>query len=111
MDLVDRDAVLFVDASVAALEPFSFGPVEASHDRTFTSHAMSPGAVLAAFRDAFGEAPPMAYTLAIRGDSFELGAGLSAAASARLDAATAFFERLIAAPAVAAWGTMAPHEA
>jgi hydrogenase maturation protease len=111
VDLLDRDAVLFVDASVAAPEPFSFGPVDAARDRSFTSHAMSPAAVLAAFRDAFGEAPPAAYTLAIRGEAFELGTGLSAAATARLEAAVSFFERLIAVPAVSAWRAISPHDA
>ncbi len=110
-DLLDRDAVLFVDASVAAAEPFSFDPVDAAHDRTFTSHAMSPAAVLAAFRDAFGGTPPIAYTLAIRADVFELGAGLGAAATTRLEAAVNFFARLIAAPTVEAWRGMTLHPA
>jgi hydrogenase maturation protease len=110
-DLLGRDTVLFVDASVAAAPPFSFDPVHAAHDRTFTSHAMSPAAVLAAFRDAFGEAPPTAYTLAIHADEFELGDGLSAAATKRLEAAVDFFARLIAAPTVEAWRGMILHQA
>jgi hydrogenase maturation protease len=64
---------------------------------------MSPAAVLAAFRDAFGTPPPAAFVLAIRGVAFELGTGIGEVAAARLEAALAFFERLVALPAVDAW--------
>ena len=97
-DLVDCDAAIFVDAAVDAAEPFSFRRVTPARDRTFTSHAMSPAAVLAAYRDAFGAEPPPAYVLAIRGEAFELGTGPSPSAAIRLDAAVAFLERLLAAP-------------
>ncbi len=102
-DLVQCDAAIFVDAAVNASEPFDFGRVTPARDRTFTTHAMSPAAVLAAYRDAFGREPPPAYMLAIRGDAFELGTGLSAAAARRLDMACAFLARILAAPDVVAW--------
>ena len=97
-DLVGCDAAIFVDAAVDAAEPFDFRRVTAARDRTFTSHAMSPSAVLAAYRDAFGAEPPPAYVLAIRGEAFELGTGPSPGAALRLDAAVAFLERLLATP-------------
>jgi len=97
-DLANRDAAIFVDAAVDAADPFDFRRVDAARDRTFTSHAMSPSAVLAAYRDAFGAAPPPAYALAIRGDAFELGTAISTAAARRLDAATLFLESLLATP-------------
>ncbi len=96
-DLVDCDTAIFVDAAVDAAEPFDFRCVTAARDRTFTSHAMSPSAVLAAYRDAFGAEPPPAYVLAIRGEAFELGTGLSPAAAIRLDAAAALLESVLAA--------------
>jgi hydrogenase maturation protease len=100
VDLAECDAAIFVDASVGACPPFEFGPVEPARDRSFTSHAMSPAAVLAACRDAFGAAPRAAYALAIRGDSFELGSSLSPTAAARLEAAAAFLARVLARPDV-----------
>ena len=95
LDLVGCDAVLFVDASVAGTAPFSFAPVSAARDRTFTSHAMSPAAVLAAHADVVG-LPPPAFVLAIRGRRFALGAPMTASARRHLDAALAFFRRLLA---------------
>jgi hypothetical protein len=56
---------------------------------------MSPAAVLATYVAVHGSDPPPAQVLAIRGEAFELGAPLSAAASANLDAAVrSFVERL-----------------
>jgi hydrogenase maturation protease len=98
IDLVGCDVAIFVDADLDAAEPFAFRRVTPSRDRTFTSHAMSPAAVLAAYRDAFGTEPPPAYMLAIRGEAFALGTGLSAGATFRLGAACAFLERILAMP-------------
>jgi hypothetical protein len=52
-----------------------------------TSHALDPEAVLAAYRRVHGTEPPHALVLCVRGESFELGEPLSAAAAAHLDSA------------------------
>ncbi len=101
-DLRGRSAVLFVDASIAARPPFSFDRVAAARDHTFTSHAMSPAALLAAYEDAFGRPAPPAFALAIRGERFELGMPMTPTARRHLDAAVAFFGQL-AATAADAW--------
>jgi hydrogenase maturation protease len=90
LDLQGRQRVIFVDASLTAPPPFSFTPVVAEKDASYSSHALSPGAVLHAYQKLFDEPPP-AYVLAIRGESFELGEDLSAAATANLAAALAGF--------------------
>ena len=51
----------------------------AAEDTSYSSHALSPSAVLHAYQKLFGEPPP-SYALAIRGEAFELGKGLSEAA-------------------------------
>ena len=90
LDLEGRARVVFVDASVAAAPPFSFDRVVARPDESATSHALAPSAVLATYRRIVGE-PPEAWLLAIRGEQFELGEGLSAAAKVNLGAALRFF--------------------
>ena len=91
LDLQGRARVVFVDASVSAAAPFTYAAVApALGPPAYTTHAMSPAALLATYRDVVG-APPPAFVLAIRGEAFELGAPLSAAARAHLDAALAFF--------------------
>jgi hydrogenase maturation protease len=84
LDLVGRKQVLFVDASVAALAPFELSTPLAQRDGSFTSHAMSPQAVLQVFEALQGHAPPPCTLLAIRGESFALGAEPTAAARAHL---------------------------
>jgi hydrogenase maturation protease len=90
LDLRDRRAVLFVDASISASEPFEVGKIEARADASFTSHALSPQAVLHVYAEIDDEVPPPCLLLAIRGDSFELGEPLSPAAQAHLEAAIAW---------------------
>ena len=100
-DLADRDRVLFADAAAAGRAPFSFSRLRPERDRSFTSHAMSPSAVLAVYRQVFAQEPPDAYLLAIRGESFELGESMSAAAERNLEAALELATRLLDTPTAA----------
>jgi hypothetical protein len=68
---------------------------------------MSPAAVLAAFRAAFGREPPAAFQLAIAGVGFELGDAMSDEAERHLVTALALFVRLASTPSAAAWRTLA----
>jgi len=102
-DLDGRDLALFVDASRALATPIAFTEVEPRRDATFTTHGMSPAAVLAAFRAAFGREPPAAFQLAIAGVGFELGTAMSDEAERHLVAALALFARLATTPSAAAW--------
>ncbi len=86
LDLQQRQQVIFVDASLNATPPFTFTQVIAAEDTSYSSHALSPSAVLHAYKKLFGEPPP-SYVLAIRGEAFELGEGLSEAAEKHLEAA------------------------
>ncbi len=92
LDLQDRKAVIFVDASVSAQAPFSIETLEAREDASFSTHAISPQSVLHVFRELQDTEPPPALLLAIRGYGFELGEPLSAEASANLEAAVAWFQ-------------------
>ncbi len=86
-DLVDRRAVLFVDADVSCDTPFRFSEITATHDPSYTSHAMSPFALLHAYRQVYATDAPPSFLLRIRGYGFELGASLSSEASANLESA------------------------
>ena len=89
LDLRGRDRVLFVDASTALTEPCRLERIDARRDASFTTHAMSPQAVLQVYADLEDDAPPPAWLLSIRGHDFELGTGLSTAAREALAAALA----------------------
>jgi hydrogenase maturation protease len=90
LDLEGRRGVLFVDASTIAKAPFELVRITAKDDRSHTTHAMTPEAVLGTYERVVGD-PPEAWLLAIRGERFELGDPLSDEARANLDAALAFF--------------------
>ena len=89
LDLQGRSRVLFVDASLDAPAPCSLARIEAARDASFTTHAMSPQSVLKVYADIEDDAPPPAWLLAIRGERFELGEDLTAAARDNLAAALA----------------------
>ena len=90
LDLAGRDEVIFIDAAASGVAPFTFTPVTPCTDRSYTSHAVSPAAVLAACQQIGQPLPAHAYMLAIRGYGFELGEGLSAEAADHLEHAVAF---------------------
>jgi hydrogenase maturation protease len=87
-DLNSCDQVLFVDADMSCTEPFEFSGIVAEQDISYTSHAMSPAALLHAYRQVYGKDAPPAFLLRIRGYDFGLGNPLSGKASANLQAAT-----------------------
>lgn len=91
LDLQGRERVLFVDASRDCPAPFEVTSPAPSRDTSFTSHAMTPQAVLQVYLELeLDAAAPPCRLLAIRGDDFELGQDLSSAAQANLDAALAW---------------------
>jgi len=87
-DLNSCDQVLFVDADMSCAEPFEFYQIGAGRDDSYTSHAMSPTALLHAYRQVYNIDAPPAFLLRIRGYDFGLGDPLSDKASANLQAAT-----------------------
>lgn len=93
LDLVGRTRVLFVDASLTCHAPFEVTRLRASRQANLATHALSAQALLQVYGDLRAEAPPPASLLAIRGERFELGDALSAAASSNLTLALAWCER------------------
>lgn len=86
LDLQGRRRVLFIDASSAADPPFTVSVVQGQADASYTTHEMSPEAVLHVYSEVLGTPPP-ATLLAVRGDAWELGTDPSPQALANLTAA------------------------
>lgn len=109
VDLVDRRLALFIDAAVDVplAERFRFTPLTASRQPPSGSHALAPEAVLAVYARVQGEAPPPAWQLAVAGQSFDLGEGLSPSAAANLEVAWAFLQRLCLRPDADYWRSAA----
>ncbi len=103
LDLRGRDLALFLDADAACAGAFAFRPVVAARDESYSTHELSPGAVLQVFRQVEGQPPPPAYLLSVRGERFDLGEPLSPGAEAHLEAAWAFLKGLLEDPRPAVW--------
>ena len=93
LDLAGRQEVVIADAAASGPAPFRFEPVAAAEDTAFTTHSLSPAALLAAYHRHYDAPPPPCHVLAIRGYGFELGQPLSAQAKANLEAAVCFLLR------------------
>lgn len=107
LDIKGRELVLFIDASVAGNGPFAFSELKPERDQSYTSHAMSPAAVLQVYESTIGLLPPPAFLLTILGCAFELGGDLSVSAQQNLALACRFIQRLLVNPDIASWRNMA----
>lgn len=107
-DLAGRGAVLFADADVSCAEPFDFSAIDAAKDASYTSHVMTPFALLHVYRQVYGTDAPPAFLLRIRGYDFELGSPLSGKAAANLEAAAKWIRELCAAPDFRCWRDCLP---
>ncbi len=95
-DLVGRKKILFLDADVSCEAPFHFAEISAAQDNSYTSHAMSPFALLHTYRQVYGADAPSSYLLRVRGYGFELGDDLSDEASANLEVASVIVHEWLA---------------
>lgn len=103
LDLENRALVLFADASVAAAGPFDFIELEPAKAMHYTTHALSPAALMAVYREVSKRSPPPCFLLGIRGEAFELGMDLSETARLNLKQSQRFVEQLLSRPDPAAW--------
>lgn len=103
LDLVDRRLVLFADADVACPPPYRLSYLEAASEPSYSTHAISPAAVLHWYREIQGGPPPPTFLLGIRGDAFELGAELSREARGHLAAAVELVLELCENPTPEQW--------
>jgi len=87
LDLQGRKSVLFVDASVSCTEPFEHNKLHAKRDDSFTTHAMSPSAILAVYKQINHHEPPPAFLLTIRAYRFGLGQDMGEQAKVNLNKA------------------------
>lgn len=102
-DLLGRNAVLFVDADVSCTGQFLFSEIAAVKDSSYTSHVMTPFALLHTYRQVYGADAPPAFLLRIRGYDFELGDSLSEKASTNLEAATKLVRELCIETSLQRW--------
>lgn len=95
VDIASHDIVLFADADMSGPAPYCLRRLEPTPWLGFTSHSISPGALLALAKERFG-ARCEAWVLGIRGYEFdEYGEGLSQKARENLKVAIAELTSMI----------------
>jgi hydrogenase maturation protease len=111
LDLENRELVLFVDASVACVNAYDFTELTPARDTSYTTHAMSPAAVLAVYQQIKKQTPPPppCFLLSIKGETFELGEELSANAQDHLAHACQFVVKLLQNLDLKSWRERVSH--
>ena len=104
LDLEDRRLAVFVDAAVDLDAPFELRPVYARRDDSYTTHALSPAAVLETYARITGREPPPACCLAVKGECFDLGRAASRSALGNVEEAWPRLRALALAQALEAGG-------
>jgi hydrogenase maturation protease len=94
-DITDNACVVFIDASYQGESPFQIQPVSAENELGYTTHALSPGALMAIYAQTQNKPCPPAFLFSVRGYSFELGAPLSKQAQENITLATQFLKELL----------------
>ncbi len=98
LDLQDRELVVFVDAAVNCPEIFAFTRLIPLQDHSYSSHALSPAALLSVYQSVSKQPIPPCFLLSIQAEAFELGTGLSERCRANLQHACRFLEKLLTQP-------------
>ncbi len=109
VDLENRELILFIDASISCPAPCVLSRLQAARDIRYTTHEMSPEAVLHVFEKIFHRPAPPAFMLAVRGESFNLGEPLTPEALDNRDAALALLVQLCDQPHTKAWQSLISH--
>jgi hydrogenase maturation protease len=94
LTVAQHDMVVFVDASTSDIADFRFKALIPESEVSFTTHAMSPGAVLELCFQLYGKKPP-AYLLEIKGRSWNMHEEISKEAKLNLKAASQFLKRIL----------------
>ena len=94
LDLRGRRLALFIDAGSATPAPYTFRRIGPACGIAHTTHALTPQMVLQVYAATENQPPPPAFVLCVRGESFELGDALGAAAENHATAAFGLLKEL-----------------
>ncbi|BCG63834.1 MAG: hypothetical protein methR_P1571 [Methyloprofundus sp.] len=103
LDLDSRQLVLFIDASIACESAYALSQLSPAKDKSYTTHAMSPAAVLSVYQNIMHKEPPPCFLLSVQAFEFELGADLSERSAENLKLAIGFINKLFNKPELLAW--------
>ena len=103
-DIREGTPVLFIDASVSLQEGYQVERLQPSDDGNFSTHAISPAALLNVYCETMEQPAPEAFLLHIAGRHFGLGDDLSPESEDSIAAAWAFLKDVLDGP-VSDWAS------
>ena len=96
---INKDAcIVFIDASYQGDTAYQITPVNSSEEIGYTTHALSPGALMTLYQKTRNKHCPPAFLLSVRGYCFDFGAPLSKQAEENSKLASAFLKKLLTYP-------------
>jgi len=95
LDISGDACIVFIDASYQGDSAFQISQVNAAENIGYTSHALSPEALLTIYEKTQNKQSPPAFVLSVRGYCFALGAPLSKQAQKNIKAARQFLKELL----------------
>jgi len=100
VDLIaQHEIVIFIDADASCDDSYQFQKLEPKADLSFTTHSVSPSALLAMADEYFNPVTRQGYTLGIRGEVFgDFEEGLSPRAEMNLTSALDFLTEQLQTP-------------
>ncbi len=94
-EFAGRELLLFLDAGIETEPPFEHAQITARMDRSYSSHNLSPQALLEVYRKAFASPVPRSISVVIRGYHFDLGCEIDPRCSPHLQQARDFCHLLL----------------
>jgi hydrogenase maturation protease len=98
MDLHSQTPVLFIDASCKPEHGYYLEKISAEPDSSYSTHSVSPSALLHLFEKTNGNSAPEAFMLHISGKEFELGSSVSQHTQSALELAWEYLQDLFGMP-------------
>lgn len=95
LDISGGACIVFIDASYQGDSAFQISSVNAAENIGYTSHALSPEALLTIYEKIQNRQAPPAFMLSVRGYSFALGAPLSKQAEKNINVVRQFLTKLL----------------
>ncbi len=92
VDMHQRKQVIFIDAIIGQTEPFLFTRINANEDRSYTTHALSPQALMSVYQQVYHLPPAPTYLLSIQSTQFELGTTISDISASAIEQAMLYIE-------------------
>ncbi|MCW8996683.1 MAG: hydrogenase maturation protease [Psychromonas sp.] len=97
-DMNEKACIVFIDAGYQGDTAYKIVPVIGTAQMGYTTHAMSPNALITLYQTVHNTPCPPAFQLSVRGYCFELGMPLSQQAEANMALAMQFVKNLLTCP-------------